>query len=580
MNVTTKQKVPFVSLFLAGLLWPALQLLGGCAGQVMPSGGPPDTIPPSIVRSYPDSDAVRVVPDRIELEFGEYVDRRSVEDAVFISPYVGQLEFDWSSTEVTVRFPEHLRKNTTYVITVGTDVADVRAGNKMAHAYSLAFSTGDSIDHGVISGRVFDDHPDGIMIFAYNLREMGADTLNPSHTRSQYIMQTGKDGSFRLKNIAFGPYRVIAVRDEYRNLVYDREIDQYGVAPQDVLVSDGHPEVRDLWFRMAKEDTTRPFLTSITAVDRRHLLVRFSEAVDTLAFPHAVFTLHDTTRNRPVDIAAIYQNMGNQALAGVETRDPLDSTSSYRLTVRGIIDRAGNVLDSNNASSTFAGTPVPDTARPYPTVRGIADSARGVDLRPAFEMDFGRPLDLGGILHGVALMDSNAHAVVVSVRPRSSAEVLVAPETPLKSFAWYTLRVTLDSLRDSRGQRYRDSTYRLRFQTLDARALGTVEGSITGASGAYAVILSAVTTDVNPQRIVTRRLDHAGKFQIDQLPELRYNLQAFEDVDGDGKFRAGLPYPFTPSARFAVGADTIKVRARWSVEGVQVKFPQDEGSAR
>jgi len=177
-------------------------------------------------------------------------------------------------------------------------------------------------------------------------------------------------------------------------------------------------------------------------------------------------------------------------------------------------------------------------------------------------------------------MDSNAHAVVVSVRPRSSAEVLVAPETPLKSFAWYTLRVTLDSLRDSRGQRYRDSTYRLRFQTLDARALGTVEGSITGASGAYAVILSAVTTDVNPQRIVTRRLDHAGKFQIDQLPELRYNLQAFEDVDGDGKFRAGLPYPFMPSARFAVGADTIKVRARWSVEGVQVKFPQDEGSAR
>ena len=38
-----------------------------------------------------------------------------------------------------------------------------------------------------------------------------------------------------------------------------------------------------LQFRLAKEDTTRPFLTSVTALDRYHLTVRFSEPVDTLS---------------------------------------------------------------------------------------------------------------------------------------------------------------------------------------------------------------------------------------------------------------------------------------------------------
>jgi hypothetical protein len=63
---------------------------------------------------------------------------------------------------------------------------------------------------------------------------------------------------------------------------------------------------------------------------------------------------------------------------------------------------------------------------------------------------------------------------------------------------------------------------------------------------------------------------------MDRLPEGRYGIQAFEDLDGNGKYRSGLPYPFLPSARFAVYPDTVKVRARWSVEGVQIKFPGAE----
>jgi len=574
LNSSLTHRVPRPPFFSLSFAFSAAALLNGCAGQVLPSGGPPDTTPPYIVRSYPDSNATRVLPSQIDLEFSEYVERRTVEEALFISPYVGQPEFDWSGTEVTIRFPEKLRENTTYVLTVGTDVTDLpaRGGNAMAHAYTLAFSTGDSIDTGRISGRVFDEHPEGVMIFAYSLQDMLPDTLNPGHTRPQYIVQTGKDGSFGLKNIAFGTYRVIAVRDEYHNLLYDREIDQFGVGTEDPVLDGNKPEVRDVWFRMSKEDTTRPFLASVTAIDRRHLLVRFSEPVDTLAFPQAVFSLFDTLSTAAVAIGAQYQNLGNPALAGIETVGPLDSTATYRLVVRGVLDGAGNTLDTNNASSTFSGPSVSDTLKPYPGIRGIADSTRAIWLHPQFAVDFRLPVNLSGVMHGFSLLDTSSNVVPVEVRPRTSAELLVVPLSPLRPLAWYTLRLPLDSVRDSRGTHWRDSLFELHFQTLDTRTLGTIEGTLEGTGGEHPMVLVVKTTDVKPQRTFVSRIDRPGKFLVGDIPEGRYGIEAFEDLEGDGVYRAGVPHPFEPSARFTVYPDTVKVRARWSVEGVQVRF--------
>jgi len=572
MNRNTSWKVPAFLRTIAGQLFGFCALLAGCAGQVAPSGGPVDTTPPLIFRSTPDSNATRATPSYVELEFSEYVERRTVEEAVFVSPYLGKLEFDWSGTEVTIRWPEQLRDNTTYVLTIGTDVADIRAGNRMAHAYTLAFSTGDSIDRGMISGRVFDEHPEGVMIFAYNLNEMLPDTLNPTHTRPQYIMQTGRDGTFRLQNIALGKYRVIAVRDEYRNLMYDREIDQYGVASEDPELSEARPAFSNLWFRLSKEDTTRPFLAGVSAVDARHLLVRFSEPVDTLSFPRAVFSLADTVAGVPVTVVAQYQDMSNQALAHVEIADPLDSVKSYRLHVKGIVDRVGNPMDTSNASSLLSGPAPPDTLKPVPTVRGIADSARGVALDRPFEVSFSRPVDLSRAMRGIVLKDSLYQIVPLNIQPRTPAEVLVIPAKTLQSNARYRLTVSLDSLRDSGGAYYHDSVLVLRFFTLDSRTLGSIEGELSDSTGSHAVIVSSKSTNLTPARIVESRLQRPGKFVIHQLPEGFYSIEAFEDVNGDGQYNAGLPYPYKNSARFAVYPDTVKVRARWSVEGVLVRL--------
>ncbi|MCZ6703410.1 MAG: Ig-like domain-containing protein, partial [Ignavibacteria bacterium] len=131
-------------------------LIGGCANQLPPGGGEVDTTPPEIIELYPVNGTTNYKDNYFELEFSEYVDKRSFKDALFISPYVeGRLEYEWTGTSVTVSFVEGLKKDVTYTITVGTDVVDRNNKNRMTNSYSFSFSTGSKIDRRTIRGHVY-----------------------------------------------------------------------------------------------------------------------------------------------------------------------------------------------------------------------------------------------------------------------------------------------------------------------------------------------------------------------------------------------------------------------------------------
>ena len=546
-------------------------ILAGCAGQVPPGGGPRDTIPPAIVRTFPDSNAVRVIPDAVTLEFSKYVDRRSVEESIFISPYPGDLRYDWSGKAVTFTFSGKLREHTTYVVNVGTDVADLREGNRMGASFTLAFSTGDSIDRGFINGRVFDEKPEGVLIFAYRLSDLLPDTLDPSRVKPDYVTQTGKDGTFSLAHLAFGPYRVLAVRDEYHNFIYDRQIDQYGVPPGDFILSPREPVVKDLWYRLWKEDTTRPFTAGVRALDRHRIGVRFSEPLDSASFTRSTFTVVDTLSTRAVPIRLVYLDRFQPSVAGIFTDVPLDSPAVYRLTVRGVADLAGNLMDRGAPGEIFAGTLLTDTLSPSISVQDIKDSTRGLPLIPVIEVRFNDPVLPFSLPAGAVLTDSTKKEVPARSLWTGPESFALIPRGPLPGNAWYTLRVTMDSVRSLTGRTYRDSTFVFHFQTLDLRNTGSISGIVRDARGGK-IVLTATSINITPRHSSTVRMGSPGPFALAELPEGKYTITAFSDSAGSGEYAFGVPAPFRPSDRFTVFPDTIRVRARWGVEGVLVKF--------
>lgn len=542
-----------------------------CAGQLPPSGGPPDTTPPEIVYTYPAPGSLHFRDNRFELAFSKYVDRGSAEGSLFISPSVGELSIDWSGTDVEIHFSDSLRPNTTYILTVGTDVVDTRK-NKMAKAFALPFSTGAYLDSAGVSGRVFDPSPAGIMIFAYLLNGRRGDTLNPVRSKPDYETQTGKDGSFNLTNLAIGTYRLMAVRDEYKNILYDVQTDEFGMPNSDVALDSGRMRVSGIQLQMTREDTTRPFLSSARSLDRSHLLLRFSEVMDTTGVRADGVAIFDTVANEKLTVYDFSFVNASSLAAEVVTADQRDSRV-YRVMLAGMKDLHGNLLNPAAGSGLFNGSSLIDTSKPVMTP-GIQEGETNVQIDDSVDISFSEAIHQPPFEHGFRLSDTSRKPVAGSFKWWNSSRLSFIPSAPLQMSMPYAMTVRLDSLTDFSGNRCGDTVWTRKFRTVDGKSVGNIKGTVeddsTGATGRIFIIATSVSArEIKPRK---QALESPGAFVLDRVVEGRYTMSGFRDADGDGVYTYGMPFPFHPSERFDVFPDTLKVRARWPLEGVVIRF--------
>lgn len=555
--------------------WVLLVLLAGCAGQRAPEGGPVDTDPPVIISTLPPNYTTRFSGTSINLEFNEYVDRRSVEGAFFISPSVGPLTFDWSGRELEISFAGPLRRSTTYVVTVGTEVADLNNRNKMAQAYTLAFSTGEDIDHGAIEGRIYPrqpaDSPQGVTILAYLLKDLNADTLDPRSTLPDYVTQTGKGGEFFLKHLAFGMYRVVAVRDEYKNLLYDPEVDDVGVTHSDITLTP-HDTLRShVWLRMFREETTAVRLLRVTPQNSHLVRAEFSSPLSPALSP-TWFRITDTLTSRELAVLAVAPVF--PGLTGVLLSiASQESEKPYRLVVDSVRNRSGLKMNPLASSLVFSGTDAPDTTGVGIASSSVQDSTERVELDATISVHLTLPVQRAAATEAITLLDTGRAIVPCRAEWLSDAALELKPVEPLRSKARYSLEIRLKQIVDSWGRTGRDTLRILKFQTIDRNLFSTIEGGVrdTGTAdqaGSIRVVARNATSTGGKEYEV--RLDRPGPFVLQNIPEGKYILSAYRDRNGDGQYNLGRVVPFKPAERFTQYPDTLKLRARWPLEGVNM----------
>jgi len=545
-----------------------------CAGELPPSGGPVDTVPPKIVATYPEPNTVNFSDNKIILEFDKYVEESSVEGSIFISPAIELLEFDWSGKKVEVQFAQKLRPRTTYVVNVGTDVVDIRNRNRTDKAFTLAFSTGGSIDSGFISGRVYDEKPEGVMIFAYRHDSLETSTVDPSVEKPDYLTQTGKDGSFSLTHLGLGLYRLFAVRDEYKNLLYDVGNDQIGMYNRDVVLDTTRSSVVNVNFHLTKEDTIKPELFSATASDRDHVLLHFSKALDPERFSSNAFSIVDTLTREHLQVRDGFVDLQDPSSLVLVTSDQKPRTG-YRVVVDNVFDTTGNALSAESNSAAFDGASLPDSSAPRIVKISVRDSARQVPFDARIEMCFDDAVVHEEIEKAFSLFDSSGVRVSGVFQWKTSAAVDFVPRTELQSRAWYKLRLPLSSVIDLAENRGKDSVIVVSFETVDKKQFGSLDGEVvdeTGDKVQAPIIIQAKEVSEKDRRAYEAKILRQGRFQIPRIEEGSYILSAFRDDDNNGRYSYGKPFPFQPSELFTFYPDTIKVRARWPVEGIVIRL--------
>ena len=217
--------------------------LTDCGRRGTPSGGPKDETPPVLLKAEPDTATLNFDASRIRLYFDEFIKLQDVENQLIISPpmkYPPEISpMGGASKYVEIRITDTLLENTTYTLNFGQSVVDNNEGNPY-NLLSYVFSTGDFLDSLSLTGVVADAYkraPESfisVMLYALDT----AYTDSTVYKEPPYYLTNTLDSAviFQLNNLKPGPYRLIAIKDDAKNNIFDPGADQIGFVPDTVHI--------------------------------------------------------------------------------------------------------------------------------------------------------------------------------------------------------------------------------------------------------------------------------------------------------------------------------------------------------
>jgi len=208
-----------------------------CARQTAPTGGPKDSIPPTLIQSLPADQQTNFSGKDIQVTFSEFILLNNPKDQIIISPGVGK---DFTAIankyKVDIKLNNDLQPNTTYTVNFREAVQDITEKNPAKNLH-LAFSTGTYIDSLHIFGTVYElltaTEAKNATVGLYE-----SDTFNIFKHKPVYFTQTDEHGTFHIDNLKPGSYHAYAWSDNNKNLIVDSKSEGYAFVPQLVQPQD------------------------------------------------------------------------------------------------------------------------------------------------------------------------------------------------------------------------------------------------------------------------------------------------------------------------------------------------------
>ena len=144
-----------------------------CAVVSPPPGGPEDKTPPFLINVSPPSGTTGTEGGLIlTLTFSERLHEQIDVRSIRLSPSTDEdLQIDQKKDILTVTLPKALKKEQTYILTITRDVMDERK-NRLDKTYQLAFTTGNKIASGRISGTVYELGETSELVYLFRHREV------------------------------------------------------------------------------------------------------------------------------------------------------------------------------------------------------------------------------------------------------------------------------------------------------------------------------------------------------------------------------------------------------------------------
>ena len=537
-----------------------------CASQLPPDGGEVDKEPPKIVAVTPANGTVNYKEDYFEITFSEYVDKKSVQDAVFISPALKNiLKYDWSGKTVTVYFNDTLKAGMTYTVSIGSEVRDINNANKMNDAVSFAFSTGEKIDKGEINGIVYGEKLEGVSVFAF--KENGKE-LNPEKNKPDYISQVGVNGKYNIPGIADGNYYVFAIRDKFRDMLYQKNEDEFGIQSRKIELKDQFNRIEQVDFFLTSEDTIAPNVSTVFTKDRNHIQITFSKAVDSSKINSSNFLLIDTTNGKAIKPDYFFKGEGKLNQYSIAFKDTMEKKEGWILISKNISDLFTNILKEEKTSVFVKTDKDTNTLK---LIKIVGNSIEGkVDYeRPKIILEFNDAVDLTTVKEKSAVVDANENKIKYEIEKIDDAAFALSILEKLKQSSEYIYKLDLRKFTDSFGNKI-DSLFQNKFSTTNELDFSGASGTITLKDTVQTIaILESASF---PKKFYKQKINSKHQFDFKKVYPGKYLAWVFKDINHNNKYDFGKISPFKYSEEFKYYPDTLNLRARWPVGNISIDF--------
>ena len=489
-----------------------IMLLLGCAAQSPATGGPVDKQGPVLISVHPVDESLNIPPEqKIILTFSELLDPVFIPASIQIGSdleYKLKIRGRRLIIQPKLAWPE----DGLIRINLSRKIRDYQK-NMMAEPIQLIFSTGAAIPHMTITGKIINYDPK-------NLVELGLYKWPPSDT-SVIIQKVEADenGFFQFKSIDYQRYTIAAIEGVITDVGKQIENKKYALQSSNFILLSPENEHHhaDL---LLSEPLKKLKITSVEMMSQycANLLMNDNSSeifiIDTLKVP------------------------GDSIFVNLEKSNRLETYQipEYSFILPEITDTLAPKLSQSNFQS--------DTL--------TLSFSEPVVLKPEAIII---PMDSINTPHPHQII--NAYTVTVTLIPDSVNNIKLIGEY----------------IQDWTGNSFTDSVKTINIQRKPE------EGHIIGGD-----ILGSVNYDgKQPVKVEAHKIGSESyyitdvenkKYNLSNLASGLYEIWGFEVLntrDPDVYF-SGIWYPYLRAAQFAMYPDTVEVRARWDIEGINLYF--------
>ncbi len=222
------------------LLYLFLIFIASRCAQITPlTGGKKDSTAPKVVLASPPNASLNFKGNQIKILFDEYINLRDITSQLIITPQTRELpDVQANGKTLRITFSESLMPNTTYKLSFGNAIVDLHEGNVFSN-FEYVFSTGNVIDSLELKGAVIsavNKKPlNNVLVGLYAENSLDSAVFKE---KPLYIARTNDGGNFQFSYLPNSNFKLIAIDDVNKNLLYDGSDEQIAFNTELIKVSD------------------------------------------------------------------------------------------------------------------------------------------------------------------------------------------------------------------------------------------------------------------------------------------------------------------------------------------------------